>query len=380
MTRSTPKSPTSTRRGSCTSSRAPGGRLLDVACGTGRHAIAFADLGYDVTASDINEELLAAGRAAAGDRIRFLQGDMCDLHVDGGPFDLVTCLFDSIGYPQNDERIISALRSLGRHVGPGGRVVWEFLHAPAILRGAAPVRVRRLTLRDGRDLVRTSETTIDVERMLMHVQYELWAVNATVRRSTTSSSRRIGSSPLPRCACSRTPPGCRFERWCRPTRTARSRRTRITSSPSRRHLREGRRDRDRGRARHRRPLHVPGDAPRIRRAAARRDIARVRHHPGWLQPLRGRIGRLEGAPARDGRADTRITGGARCPGRFDRHAARSHPDATRAPSRGRTHRSRLVPDVRRGRERAVRLPGPRPRAPNEAVVPGSQRARRVGAP
>jgi hypothetical protein len=37
--------------------------------------------------------------------------------------------------------------------------------------------VRRLTLRDSRDLVRTSETTIDVERMLMHVQYELWAID-----------------------------------------------------------------------------------------------------------------------------------------------------------------------------------------------------------
>jgi SAM-dependent methyltransferase len=156
---------------------AQGGTLLDVACGTGRHAVAFADLGYEVTASDINEELLAAGRAAAGNRVRFFQGDMRDLHVDGGPFNVVTCLFDSIGYPQTDEGVLSALRSLGRHVAPEGRVVWEFLHAPAMLRGAAPVRVRRLTLSDGRELVRTSETTIDVERMLMHVQYELWAVD-----------------------------------------------------------------------------------------------------------------------------------------------------------------------------------------------------------
>ncbi len=56
---------------------APGGKLLDVACGTGRHALAFADLGYEVTATDINDELLDAGRAAAGDRVRFVQGDMC---------------------------------------------------------------------------------------------------------------------------------------------------------------------------------------------------------------------------------------------------------------------------------------------------------------
>jgi SAM-dependent methyltransferase len=152
-----------------------GGRLLDVACGTGRHALAFADLGYEVTASDINEELLTVGREAAGGRVRFVQGDMCDLHVDGGPFALVTCLFDSIGYPQDDDRIISALRSLGRHTAPGGRIVCEFLHAPALVRGAESVRIRRLVLRDGRNLVRTSETSVEIERMLMHVHYELWA-------------------------------------------------------------------------------------------------------------------------------------------------------------------------------------------------------------
>jgi SAM-dependent methyltransferase len=175
----------------------PGGKLLDVACGTGRHAIAFADLGYDVTASDINEDLLAVGRAAAGDRVQFVQGDMCDLDIDGRPFDVVTCLFDSIGYPQDDDRIVSALRSLGRHAVPGGRIVCEFLHAPAIVRGAEQLRVRQLVLRDGRTLLRTSETTIDVERMLMHVRYELWAVDDDGRgeHAEEEQTNRVLSAP-----------------------------------------------------------------------------------------------------------------------------------------------------------------------------------------
>lgn len=173
------------------------GKLLDVACGTGRHALAFAELGYDVTAADINEELLAVGREAAGDRVRFVQGDMCDLHVDGGPFELVTCLFDSIGYPQEDDRIVSALRSLGRHTAPGGRIVLEFLHAPAIVRGAEAVRIKRLVLRDGRKLVRTSETTLELERMLMHVQYELWAIagDGRVEHEEERQTNRLFSVP-----------------------------------------------------------------------------------------------------------------------------------------------------------------------------------------
>jgi SAM-dependent methyltransferase len=174
-----------------------GGKLLDVACGTGRHALAFAELGYDVTASDINEELLAVGRETAGARVRFVQGDMCDLHVDGGPFELVTCLFDSIGYPQDDDRIVSALRSLGRHSAPGGRIAVEFLHAPAMMRGAESARIKRLVLQDGRKLVRTSETTLEIERMLMHVRYELWATadDGGVEHDEEVQTNRLFSVP-----------------------------------------------------------------------------------------------------------------------------------------------------------------------------------------
>jgi SAM-dependent methyltransferase len=150
-----------------------GGRLLDVACGTGRHARAFADLGYDPTATDLNEELLEVGRAASNGRVRFVQADMTDLDVGGGPYDLVTCLFDSIGYALESERVVAALRSLDKHVAPGGALVVEFLHAPAIARSADPRRQRTVSLPDGRVATRTSEMTLDVERMHMHVRYEV---------------------------------------------------------------------------------------------------------------------------------------------------------------------------------------------------------------
>jgi SAM-dependent methyltransferase len=159
------------------------GRLLDVACGTGRHASAFAELGYDVTAVDLNEELLDIGRAARGVGVRFVVGDMRDLLVDGGPFDVVTCLFDSLGYAGDNDGVVATLRSLGRQTAPDGVIVCEFLHAAAMLCSSTETRVRRLTLQDGRSLVRTSETSIDVERMLMHVRYELTALDDEGRAS-----------------------------------------------------------------------------------------------------------------------------------------------------------------------------------------------------
>jgi SAM-dependent methyltransferase len=176
---------------------APGGTLLDVACGTGRHAAAFAELGYTVTATDFNDELLAVGRAAVGDRVRFVRGDMRDLAIDGGPFDVVTCLFDSIGYAGDNVAVVETLRSLGRVSAPGGSIAVEFLHAAAILRGAEMTRVRRVHLQDGRSLLRISETRLDVERMSMDVRYELVALGAdgSVERSDEAQTNRFFSVP-----------------------------------------------------------------------------------------------------------------------------------------------------------------------------------------
>lgn len=148
------------------------GRLLDVACGSGRHAREFAALGWEVTGVDYSPDLLARAREAG---IEVHEQDMRSLDVPGAPFDAVTCLFDSIGYPQDNDGIVAALEGMGRH---GRRVAVEFLHAPALLASADPVRVRRWELPDGGELLRVSETEIDAAAMTMHVSYDVVELRA----------------------------------------------------------------------------------------------------------------------------------------------------------------------------------------------------------
>jgi SAM-dependent methyltransferase len=152
-----------------------GGRLLDVACGSGRHARELAALGWEVTGVDYSPDLLERAREAG---IDVHEQDMRALDVPGAPFDAVTCLFDSIGYPQNNDGVVAALAGMGRHVAPSGRVAVEFLHAPALLTHADPVRVRRWELPDGGELLRVSETEIDAPAMTMHVSYDVVELRA----------------------------------------------------------------------------------------------------------------------------------------------------------------------------------------------------------
>jgi SAM-dependent methyltransferase len=148
------------------------GRLLDVACGSGRHAREFAALGWEVTGIDYSPDLLERAREAD---IDVHEQDMRQLDVPGAPFDAVTCLFDSIGYPQENDGIVAALAGMRRH---GTRVAVEFLHAPALLTHAEPVRVRRWELPDGGELLRVSETEIDAPAMTMHVSYDVVELRA----------------------------------------------------------------------------------------------------------------------------------------------------------------------------------------------------------
>ena len=146
--------------------------LLDLACGTGRHAVEFEAMGIEVTGVDINEELLDKARERAPG-IEFHAQDMRDLDLGAARFEAITCLFDSIGYPQRNEGVIAALEGARRHLADGGALAVEFLHAPAMLLHAVPVRVRRWPTDAGGELLRISRTRLDPVGHVMDVDYEL---------------------------------------------------------------------------------------------------------------------------------------------------------------------------------------------------------------
>lgn len=151
------------------------GRLLDVACGTGRHCRAFARLGWDVVGVDRNPALLEHARveaATGGVDVEFVEQDMRELALDG-TFDAVTCLFDSIGYPVTIDGIRRTLQAIRRHLSPGGVVVIEFLNAVTFARAAEPLRVRRWSTPTGSTLMRVSETRLDTAEQTMEVAYSL---------------------------------------------------------------------------------------------------------------------------------------------------------------------------------------------------------------
>jgi SAM-dependent methyltransferase len=99
-----------------------GGALLDVACGTGGHTGPLR-AHYEVEGLDLDAGLLAVARRKEPE-VAFHHGDMRDFDL-GRRFDVVTCLFSSIGYVRTVEAMRGAVANLARHLRPGGALVIE---------------------------------------------------------------------------------------------------------------------------------------------------------------------------------------------------------------------------------------------------------------
>jgi ubiquinone/menaquinone biosynthesis C-methylase UbiE len=100
----------------------PGNSLLDVACGTGFHA-SLLSKAYQVEGLDLDPEMLKVAKTKHPG-IRFHQGDMTDFDLKRR-FDAVVCLFSSIGYVKTRSGLQKAIKTMSRHLLPGGVLLIE---------------------------------------------------------------------------------------------------------------------------------------------------------------------------------------------------------------------------------------------------------------
>ncbi|MFQ5417530.1 MAG: class I SAM-dependent methyltransferase [Myxococcota bacterium] len=105
-------------------------RLLDVGCGAGHTALAFAAAGADVEALDLTGEMLIQGRRMAEERglsnVRFRQGDVARVPFAEASFDVVTSRLSAHHYARPE----LALAEVARVLRPGGHFLLADSVAP----------------------------------------------------------------------------------------------------------------------------------------------------------------------------------------------------------------------------------------------------------
>jgi SAM-dependent methyltransferase len=132
---------------------ARGWRVLDVACGPGRHARAFRAAGARCFGVDLSASLLRVAREVTNAPL--VRADMRRLPIRPASMDLTVNLFTSFGYFERDEEHDATLSEMASTIRSGGWFVIDLLNPASVRVGLVP-----------RETVGTGKTTAKVTRSL----------------------------------------------------------------------------------------------------------------------------------------------------------------------------------------------------------------------
>ena len=107
-------------------------RILDVACGKGRHAKYLNSIGFDATGVDLSFNSIKYAKKYENKKLKFYHHDMRNVFEEN-KFDIVTNLFTSFGYFDNTLDDQKAISSMAGNLKKGGLLLIDFMNVKKVI-------------------------------------------------------------------------------------------------------------------------------------------------------------------------------------------------------------------------------------------------------
>lgn len=148
--------------------------ILDLGCGTGKHAKILARKGYQVHGIDRSENMLIRAKKSVGneDSIEFSCADLQEFNLNK-TFDVVTALFHVMSYQITDEGIDKIFLGIRKHLNKGGIFLFDCWYGPTVLYEKPEVRIKRLE-NENIEVVRIADPVLKENENIVDVYYELF--------------------------------------------------------------------------------------------------------------------------------------------------------------------------------------------------------------
>ena len=109
-----------------------GSKLIDIACGKGRHATYFNSLGLDVVGVDLSPNSIAAATKNENVTLQFVVHDMREVYQKNN-FDIATNLFTSFGYFEKEEDEQKAINAMKKNLKSEGLLIFDFMNVKKVI-------------------------------------------------------------------------------------------------------------------------------------------------------------------------------------------------------------------------------------------------------
>jgi len=182
--------------------------VLDVACGTGQHAIALAQRGYQVAGADVSQEMIRGARKNAEEA-----GVVVDFRVAGfgalsqalaRQYDALLCLGNSLPSVPDEEGLGRALEDMAQVLRPGGLLIIQNLNYDRLWRQRQRFLPLETHRQDGQEwlflrFMDFHERSLTFNMVVLHKQnssWDYWAEGTELRpifaEQLTEELRRAG--------------------------------------------------------------------------------------------------------------------------------------------------------------------------------------------
>ena len=149
--------------------------LLDMGCGTGKHAELLCDKGYIVHGIDLSEDMLKIAKNRSKnkeDKLLFSHSKIQELDLNK-KFDVVTSLFHVMSYQNSNNELIKAFEVAKNHLKNDGIFIFDFWYGPAVLKDPPVTRIKRL-VNEKIKVTRIAESVVRPDENVADVNYDIF--------------------------------------------------------------------------------------------------------------------------------------------------------------------------------------------------------------
>ena len=148
--------------------------ILELGCGTGKHAELLANKGFDLFCVDMSRDMLEAAKKRChylDKRISFYESDITTFKTDQ-LFDTVVSLFHVMSYQCDNKELNNAFKTASQHLKKDGIFIFDFWYGPAVLNDKPQNRIKKISNKE-LDVIRFAEPQMRLNDNIVEVNYDI---------------------------------------------------------------------------------------------------------------------------------------------------------------------------------------------------------------